>query len=84
MTQRKHIVLFNDNKHDFNYVRACLVRYCNHTFEQAEQCVIIAHNVGKVSIKVSDDIVKLVSINNALEEKGLTTKLETYDASRTI
>lgn len=74
MTQEKQLMLFNDSEHGFDYVRASLIRCCKHDMIQAEQCVIIAHNVGKVSIK-QGDIMDLLAIQEKLEKLGLKTEL---------
>ena len=74
MTHQKQLVLHNDDKHDVNFVRACLIRYCKHDFTQAEQCVIITHVVGKCSVK-QGDIMDLLEIQKSLEENGLKTEL---------
>jgi ATP-dependent Clp protease adaptor protein ClpS len=45
------ITLYNDNKHDFLYVIACLIRFCKHTPDQAEQCAVIVDKKGSYDIK---------------------------------
>lgn len=74
MTSEKHLVLFNDNEHSYDYVRASLIRYCKHEFFQAEQCIVIANNVGKCTVK-QGDIMDLITIQNNLEKLGLKTEL---------
>lgn len=76
MTQEKQLMLLNDSTHSYDYVKACLLKYVHpYAFEQVEQLVIIAHNKGKASVKVSDDIVTLVKIQEQLENKGLKTEI---------
>lgn len=48
------IFLHNDNKHSFKYVSACLMEVLHHNPLQAEQCCLIASNVGKVHVKRGD------------------------------
>jgi ATP-dependent Clp protease adaptor protein ClpS len=74
MTSEKQLILYNDTEHDYNYVRACLIKYCDHDFLQAEQCIIIVHNNGKCVIK-QGDIMDILPIEEALVKKGLLTKL---------
>jgi ATP-dependent Clp protease adaptor protein ClpS len=45
------LTLYNDNKHDFLYVIACLIRFCDHTPEQAEQCAVLADGRESYDIK---------------------------------
>ena len=45
------IVLFNDDVNTFDHVVETLIRVCNHTPEQAEQCSIIVHYKGKCTVK---------------------------------
>ena len=41
------IILHNDDVNTFDHVINCLIRYCDHTLEQAEQCAYIVHYRGK-------------------------------------
>jgi len=52
------IVLFNDDVNTFDHVIETLVDVCNHTFEQAEQCSILVHYMGKCTVKTGayDDL----------------------------
>ena len=45
------IVLFNDDVNTFDHVVETLIRVCDHTLEQAEQCSIIVHYKGKCTVK---------------------------------
>lgn len=45
------LVLHNDDHNSFDFVIDTLMEICNHSFEQAEQCAIIAHFKGKCDIK---------------------------------
>ena len=50
--QREHeIILFNDDVNTFDHVINSLVAYCDHTYEQAEQCAYIVHYSGKCAVK---------------------------------
>ena len=51
-TAREHqIVLHNDDVNTFDHVIRCLIRICDHTAEQAEQCAYIVHYHGKCVVK---------------------------------
>ncbi len=45
------IVLFNDDVNTFDHVIDTLIRVCDHTSEQAEQCAILVHYTGKCTVK---------------------------------
>jgi len=45
------LVLLNDDVNSFSYVMACLIRFCMHEPQQAEQCAMIADNVGRCAVK---------------------------------
>ena len=50
--EREHeIILYNDDINTFDHVINSLVAYCEHTFEQAEQCAYIVHYSGKCAVK---------------------------------
>ena len=52
------LVVFNDDVNTFDHVINCLIRYCDHTLEQAEQCAYIVHYNGKCTVKTGsyDDL----------------------------
>lgn len=45
------IVLYNDDVNTFAHVIDTLIRVCDHTSEQAEQCAILVHYKGKCTVK---------------------------------
>ena len=52
LTAKEHqIVLHNDDVNTFDHVIKTLVAYCEHTYEQAEQCAYIVHYTGKCAVK---------------------------------
>lgn len=71
------LTLFNDDANDFLYVMACLVKFCDHSREQAEQCAIIAHNAGKCDIK-SGYFLDMFELKNELDNLNLKVELEEY------
>jgi ATP-dependent Clp protease adaptor protein ClpS len=56
------ITLYNDSKHDFLYVIACLIKFCKHSPDQAEQCAVIVDGKGEYDIKSGsfDDMYELM------------------------
>lgn len=69
------IVLFNDDKISFDHVIECLVLWCGHTLQQAEQCATIVHNKGKYPVK-HGELETLMWINNMLSINRLTTEIQ--------
>lgn len=49
--QEVSIVLYNDDVNTFDHVIQCLMKYCGHAAEQAEQCAWITHLKGKCAVK---------------------------------
>ena len=45
------IVMYNDDVNTFDHVIDTLIRVCDHTPEQAEQCSLIIHYNGKCTVK---------------------------------
>lgn len=69
------LVLHNDDINTFAHVIACLMQYCEHSSEQAEQCAWIVHLKGKCSVK-SGSYLDLVPIHAALGDQGLQVTIE--------
>lgn len=78
-TKTHKLVLYNDDSHDFLYVIACLIRYCENEPLQAEQCALITHNVGKCTVK-SGDFLDLFELKSNFEELDLKTEIEAYES----
>lgn len=51
VTEKFQIVLHNDEVHTFDEVIDALMKYCNHTAEQATQCTYLVHYKGKCEVK---------------------------------
>jgi ATP-dependent Clp protease adaptor protein ClpS len=73
--QQQSIVVYNDDINTFEHVIYCLIKYCNHGREQAEQCAMIIHNKGKYAVK-SGTSEKLIPIYAALTANKLTANIE--------
>jgi ATP-dependent Clp protease adaptor protein ClpS len=74
------LVLYNDDVHNFQYIMACLVRFCSHTPHQAEQCALIAHNNGKCAVK-SGDFTTIFELQQDFTELEVKTEIEIYEGS---
>lgn len=68
------LVLYNDDENSYYKVKASLIRYCDHLPIQADQCTLIAHNNGKVTIK-EGDFIELLDIKCNLENHNLKVEL---------
>lgn len=68
------IVLYNDDVNTFDHVIETLVRVCDHTWEQAEQCAILVHYKGKCTVKTGE-LSKLKPQCSALLDAGLSAEI---------
>lgn len=68
------IVLYNDDVNTFDHVIECLIKYCDHAAEQAEQCAILVHYKGKCTVKTGS-IDELKPQCTALLESGLSAEI---------
>jgi len=68
------ITLYNDSKHDFLYVIACLIKFCKHSPDQAEQCAVIVDKKGLYDIK-SGSFDNMYEILMELENMELKVEL---------
>lgn len=71
------IILYNDDVNTFDHVIHCLIKYCKHNDEQAEQCAMIVHYKGKCQVKNGAEI-ELKPICKALLDKGLSAVIEEF------
>jgi len=72
--QNREIVLYNDDFNTFDFVIESLIKVCNHTSIQAEQCTYIVHYNGKCGVK-KGDMAKLKSMCTALLDRGLNAEI---------
>lgn len=68
------IVVYNDDVNTFDHVIDTLIRVCNHTPEQAEQCSLIVHYNGKCTVKTGT-MDKLKPQCKQLLEAGLSAEI---------
>ena len=52
--KQNEIVLFNDDVNTFEHVIDTLIKVCEHSPEQAEQCSLIVHYNGKCTVKTGE------------------------------
>lgn len=68
------IVLYNDDVNTFDHVIETLIRVCQHTTEQAEQCAILVHYKGKCTVKTGS-FDELKPQCSSLLEAGLSAEI---------
>ena len=51
ITDLMNLVVFNDDFNTFEHVIETLIKVCEHSTDQAEQCTWIIHFKGKCSVK---------------------------------
>ena len=73
-SKEHEIILYNDDVNTFDHVIECLVKICEHTYIQAEQCAYIVHYSGKCVVKTGL-LEELVPKCNALLEAGLSAEV---------
>lgn len=71
----KRIILYNDDVNSFENVINCLIKYCKHSSEQAEQCSILVHYKGSCDVK-HGDFMELLPIYEALLENKLKVEIQ--------
>ncbi|MGL4584744.1 MAG: ATP-dependent Clp protease adaptor ClpS [Flavobacterium sp.] len=68
------IILYNDDVNTFDHVIETLIRVCDHTSEQAEQCAMLVHYTGKCTVKTGE-FKKLKSQCLQLLDAGLSAEI---------
>jgi ATP-dependent Clp protease adaptor protein ClpS len=71
----RHLILYNDDFHTFDYVIASLIDICRHEAHQAEQCACIVHHNGKCDVK-SGSYDALHPMKEQLADKGLSVTID--------
>ncbi|MDR2224279.1 MAG: ATP-dependent Clp protease adaptor ClpS [Flavobacteriaceae bacterium] len=68
------IILYNDDVNTFDHVIDTLIKVCNHTSEQAEQCALLVHYTGKCGVKTGE-FKKLKPMCLQLLDAGLSAEI---------
>ncbi len=74
LSGESEIVLYNDDVNTFDHVIETLVKVCDHTSEQAEQCALLVHYKGKCTVKTGE-FKKLKPLCLQLLDAGLSAEL---------
>jgi ATP-dependent Clp protease adaptor protein ClpS len=72
------LILFNDDEHSFAYVMACLIKFCGHEPQQAEQCALVADLAGQCTIK-HGCWAQISTMLEFLQSVGLNVKMESHE-----
>lgn len=75
LIDQRDLILYNDDVNTFDHVIFSLIKYCEHTAIQAEQCAHLVHYKGKCAIK-RGTFEDLKPMCEALLEKGLSAEIE--------
>jgi ATP-dependent Clp protease adaptor protein ClpS len=68
------LVVFNDDVNTFDHVIDTLIRVCNHSAEQAEQCTMLIHFKGKCTVRTGTfDFLK--PLREAICEAGIDARI---------
>lgn len=74
-TEKRTLMLYNDDYHTFDYVIEALMEICEHNTEQAVQCTYLVHYKGKADVKSGNyDYLKPMMQN--LRKKDLKAVIE--------
>lgn len=68
------LVVFNDDVNTFEHVIRTLIKVCQHTPEQAEQCTYLIHYKGKCTVKTGS-FDELRPLREAICEAGIDAKI---------
>lgn len=75
VSNTNEIVLYNDDVNTFDHVIDTLIKVCEHTSEQAEQCAILVHYKGRCTVKTGS-YKELKPQCSSLLEAGLSAEIE--------
>ena len=67
--------LHNDDFNTFDHVINCLMKFCGHEYEQANQCAHLVHFKGKCDIKYGD-FETISDMKEKLQNAGLSVTME--------
>ena len=70
-----NLIVWNDDVNTFEWVIETLIKVCNHSPEQAEQCAYIIHFQGKYAVK-QGDYETLKPMCEAIVERGINATIE--------
>jgi ATP-dependent Clp protease adaptor protein ClpS len=75
LTSSYSLIVWNDEVNTFEWVIETLIKICNHTTEQAEQCAMLIHTQGKYGVK-KGDYETLKPMCDAITDRGIGATIE--------
>ena len=69
------LIVNNDDYNTFDWVITCLMKVCQHEYEQASQCAHIVHFRGKCDVKYGDQET-ITKMKDKLKSAGLSATIE--------
>jgi ATP-dependent Clp protease adaptor protein ClpS len=69
------LILHNDDWSTFDHVISCLMKFCSHEYDQANQCAHIVHFIGKCDVKYGD-YSTISQMKELLRKSGLIATME--------
>ena len=70
----KKLIVFNDDYNTFDHVINTLIKVCDHTPEQAEQCTWLIHYKGKCVVKKGEED-QLEQMKNGILDAGIDARI---------
>jgi ATP-dependent Clp protease adaptor protein ClpS len=74
-SEKKDLVVHNDDFNTFDFVIKTLVEVCQHDPEQAEQCTLVIHYNGKCVVRTGD-FTMLEPMYREILNRGITATIE--------
>jgi len=74
------LTIYNDDVNSYEYIIACLIRFCKHDPIQAEQCAVIAHSNGQCDVRISN-FNDIYEMHADLKDMNIKTEIEIYESS---
>ena len=78
LTSSHSLVVWNDEVNTFEWVIETLIKICDHSTEQAEQCAMLIHTQGKYAVK-KGDYETLKPMCDAITERGIGATIESFN-----
>ena len=75
IVEQSDLIIYNDDVNTFEFVIESIIRICQHSTIQAEQCTLIIHHNGKCSVK-RGPVDKLKPMAEAFLDRGISAVIE--------
>ncbi len=73
-SEMSDLIVYNDDVNTFEHVISTLIKVCEHSPEQAEQCSLIIHYKGKCAVK-KGSFEALKPMRQGLCDKGISAEI---------